>query len=307
MTENQSLVSIGLPTYNRAPKLKRSIESVLAQDYPNIELVISDNASTDGTQALCEEICRRDNRVRYVRQSVNRGLTANYMEVLHNSRGAFFVWLSDDDWLDRSYVSRCLQVLQAQPAYALVGGKAKYWQDGEFFFEHEVNLLEDSGSERVLTYLRRVGRNGTFYGVMRRDQLVQLSLQNTLGGDWLLTASMAFMGKAEIIEDVHIHRTCAGNSADLTQLALSFGMSKFQAHTPWLSVARNVFKDIAWKSSAYRSINAFARLALAGRAFRVIYKRHFVPYSRIQFSGHRKRLLTNIVSLKRRITAGRAH
>lgn len=307
MLDIQPLVSIGLPTYNRAAKLSRAVESVLAQDYCNIELVISDNASTDGTEAFCEELRRRDNRVRYIRQRVNRGLTANYTEVLNGSRGEFFMWLSDDDWLDHSYVSRCLRMLKAQPSYVSVGGRAKYFQGADHFFEQEVDLLQDSGSDRVLAYLQHVGRNGTFYGVMRRELLAKVPLQNTLGGDWLLVASIAFMGKVKIIESVCINRTCAGNSENLTRLALNFGMARWRAQTPWLSVAVTIFNDIAWRSQVYRSIDIPARLSLARRAFKIIYHRHFVPYSRMQLAAHRRRSLTSIVSLTRKVFGSRAY
>ena len=81
------LVSVGVPTYNREHRLRRAVESILAQDYPHVEVVISDNASADGTQAWCEELCRRDSRVRYVRQPRNAGLISNYAEVFRHSRG----------------------------------------------------------------------------------------------------------------------------------------------------------------------------------------------------------------------------
>src|SRR5229473_2324672 len=101
------LVTIGLPTYNRASELKRAVESVLAQDYSNLELVISDNASTDDTQLVCERFCAQDNRIRYIRQPTNRGAAANFHEVLQRAGGEFFMWLGDDDWLDSSYVAQC--------------------------------------------------------------------------------------------------------------------------------------------------------------------------------------------------------
>ncbi len=71
--DSKPLVSIGIPTYNRASVLRRAVESALTQDHTNLELVISDNASTDETEAVCQEFCERDNRVRYIRQKTNRG------------------------------------------------------------------------------------------------------------------------------------------------------------------------------------------------------------------------------------------
>lgn len=84
----------------------RAIESALNQDFQNIELLISDNASTDETEAICLDAARRDNRVKYLRQQTNQGATANFREVLRQSGGEFFMWLADDDWLDQSYVGR---------------------------------------------------------------------------------------------------------------------------------------------------------------------------------------------------------
>src|SRR5262245_14062805 len=98
--QSQPLVSIGLPTYNRASMLPRAIESVLAQTHANIELVLSDNASTDETETICREAQARDPRINYIRQAVNIGLIANFKFVLREARGAFFMWLSDDDWLE---------------------------------------------------------------------------------------------------------------------------------------------------------------------------------------------------------------
>ncbi len=103
------LVSIGLPTYNRAASLERAARSALAQDWSELELVISDNGSDDDTQAICEALRDADPRVRYVRQAVNLGPLRNFEEVFEHSRGELFMWLGDDDTLDPSYVSECAQ------------------------------------------------------------------------------------------------------------------------------------------------------------------------------------------------------
>ena len=78
----QPLVSIGLPVYNGASYLSESIDSLLAQTYRNIELVISDNASTDGTQALCERYVAQDARVVYSRRPENIGGVRNHSHVV---------------------------------------------------------------------------------------------------------------------------------------------------------------------------------------------------------------------------------
>lgn len=306
--DNSPLVSIGLPTYNRAAKLRRAVASALAQDYANIELVISDNASTDETQAFCEELCARDPRVRYVRQPVNRGLTPNHHAVVEHARGEFFLFLSDDDWLDPAYVSACLAALVEHPDRAMAGGRGKYFQDGDFFVEDEAELLHEDGGERVVAYLQAVARNSTFYGVVRRQHLLRAPLKNTVGGDWLLVASIAFAGKVKRVEGVFINRRCEGSSEDLTRLArVSLGLSRFKARVPYLTLAVSIFKDIAWESAVYRARSPAARLALAQRAFRIVYARHFAPYTRMQLSQLKQRLLVQAVALKRKIFGRRVY
>src|SRR5436190_2523908 len=116
------LVSICIPTYNRSLSLVRAVGSALAQDYDKLEIVISDNASTDETGNVCVELCKKDTRIRYIRQPKNLGMTENFRRALGASHGAYFMWLSDDDWLDRSYVSQCMHFLTTNGDYVLVCG-----------------------------------------------------------------------------------------------------------------------------------------------------------------------------------------
>jgi glycosyltransferase involved in cell wall biosynthesis len=208
---SEPLVSIGLPTYNRAATLVRAIESALKQDYQNIELLISDNGSIDETEAICLDAASRDNRVKYLRQQTNQGATANFSEVLRQSGGEFFIWLADDDWLDQSYIDRCVRILRERPDYSLVCGKARYFQEGKFLYEGvAIDLPQQRGSDRVLAYYAEVADNGTFYGVMRRAEILRVPIRNAMGGDWLLIAAIAFTGKVKTLSDVHANRSLGG-------------------------------------------------------------------------------------------------
>ena len=280
---NKPLVSIGLPTHNRAPSLRRSIESALTQDYPNLELVISDNASTDETQAICKEFCRRDQRVRYTRQRVNQGAIANFRQVLERAQGEFFMWLADDDWLEASYITKCVESLSGQQDCELVCGRAMYFQGDEAIIEGEqVNAPQDSGRDRVLAYYGQVTSNGAFYGVMRRERLAKFDIPDILGGDWLLLASVAFTGKIKTLESVHLNRSIAGASQDVKELARKFGLSKFFVNEPHLKIAITALEDIAWRSPVYESLGRTARLTLGCKSAVVICRRFSVPVWRNQ-------------------------
>lgn len=83
-------VTIGMPVYNGEKFIARAIDAVLAQTYSDLTLLISDNASTDATQAICEEYARRDPRVRYLRYEENRGASWNFNNTCHQSRSPYF-------------------------------------------------------------------------------------------------------------------------------------------------------------------------------------------------------------------------
>src|SRR5947209_1057476 len=113
------LVSIGLPVYNSERTLARAIESLLAQDHANLELIISDNASTDGTRAVCAHYAQQDSRIRYIRNATNIGMNANFFQVLQAARGPFFMWAAADDAWAAGFISRLLKELERFPSAAV--------------------------------------------------------------------------------------------------------------------------------------------------------------------------------------------
>jgi glycosyltransferase involved in cell wall biosynthesis len=263
MTE--PLVGVGIPTYNRASKLTRAVESVLAQTHRNLELVISDNASGDATEKVGRAFCEQDSRVRYLRSPVNRGPTANFNTLFGELRGDYLMLLSDDDWLDESYVASCLGELNRRPGHVLACGIAHYVRDGAVVREGvDMQLEDDSPSRRVLTYLREVDENGVFYGLMPRAVLRRAApLRNVLGNDWLLAAAIAAQGKVTTIRATAINRELDGTSADFVKLAETLGLPRWQARIPHLVIAGEVLADIGWRSPIYRELPVLARGRLA--------------------------------------------
>ncbi len=92
-------VSIGMPVYNAEKYIREALDSLLAQTFINFELIISDNASADRTESICREFAVRDSRIRFIRQTENRGAAANFQIVLDEAKGEYFKWLAYDDYL----------------------------------------------------------------------------------------------------------------------------------------------------------------------------------------------------------------
>ncbi|HLJ56317.1 MAG TPA: glycosyltransferase family A protein [Chthonomonadaceae bacterium] len=113
------LVSIVLPTYNRAQRLAGSIESCLAQTYANIEVLVIDDGSTDDTPAVAEAMARRDARVRYIRQP-NGKLPAALNTGHRAASGEYLTWTSDDNRYEPDAVATMVGFLANNAEYGMV-------------------------------------------------------------------------------------------------------------------------------------------------------------------------------------------
>ena len=165
--------------------------------------------------------------------------------MLEAARGSLFMWLADDDWLDPGYVSACASVLEQHADHSLVCGRATYYREGVTpVVERPVTLQSSSAAVRLVGFYRTVTRNGTFYGVIRRELLAALPFPATIGSDWLLVASLAYSGKIRTVAGVSIHRSLAGASQDQESLRRAYGLSKRQARHWYAVIARAVFNDI---------------------------------------------------------------
>jgi glycosyltransferase involved in cell wall biosynthesis len=123
-------VSIGMPVYNGEKYMRQAIDSVLAQTYTDFELVISNNNSTDGTEAICKEYAEKDSRIKYIKQPVNIGAINNFNFLLQHARGTYFVWLCHDDYLDASFLEVIVQYLDEHADVALCVSDCKDVKDG---------------------------------------------------------------------------------------------------------------------------------------------------------------------------------
>jgi glycosyltransferase involved in cell wall biosynthesis len=102
MSERRPRVSVGVPVYNGERYLQAALESLRAQDFADFEVIVSDNASQDGTRAICERFVALDPRFRYVRSESNLGAARNYNRLVDLARGELFRWNPHDDLCDRA-------------------------------------------------------------------------------------------------------------------------------------------------------------------------------------------------------------
>jgi glycosyltransferase involved in cell wall biosynthesis len=219
-------VTIGIPTFNRAASLVRAVESCRAQSYPNLEIVVSDNASDDDTHQRCARWAAEDDRIVVIHQPRNIGRERNFGAVLAAATGEYFMWLSDDDWLDADYVSACASRLRSDGAAVMAGGTIEYFcGDEPSVVEAGAILTDRNPAKRILSYLSTVELNGTYYSLMRRHAVCLSEFPATLTGDWYFVAQITAIGTVAHIPDVVLHRSAAGDSSNMGALAAHYGMS----------------------------------------------------------------------------------
>jgi glycosyltransferase involved in cell wall biosynthesis len=269
----EPLVSVGIPTFNRAESMRRAAASVLAQSYRHLELTISDNASSDGTERVCHELCAGDPRVRYLRSPVNRGPTANFNTLFASARGEYAMVLSDDDWLEEHYVERCLELLRARSDHVLACGVARYVARHRATHSGVVLRLDDPDpGVRIARYLHNVDENGLFYGLVPTAVRQRAApLRDALGNDWLLVAAILAQGKATTLEDTAIMRELGGTSADISKLVRTLALPRWQARLPHVTIAGELVGDVLWRNDAYASLTRRERVALAIRGASAVF------------------------------------
>lgn len=214
--ETTPRVSIGLPVYNGERYLTATIDSVLAQDFADFELIVSDNASTDRTGEICRDYARRDARVRYFRNDRNLGAGPNYDNCFHKARGTYFKWAAHDDLLAPDYLSKAVAAMDAAPdAVLCTVGITEIGPHDEVLRTYANSFPGVSSRDQAARFgavIHARHQCEDFFGLYRRAALVGSGLHdNYSGSDRVLLAEMALRGPWVSVPDpLFLHREHEG-------------------------------------------------------------------------------------------------
>ena len=236
------LVSIGLPVYNGEAHLRCALDSLLAQSYRRLEIVISDNASTDRTPIICEEYASCDQRIRYYRNDSNLGPTANFNRAFELAVGEYFMWTSHDDHFAPDYVQRCVAEFPRSERLVAVGSFAENIdpRTGEpVGVNRGCQTVGLPPALRLRTYMASLEGNDTntfFYAIYRRAYLQRvMPIEKILAADHLLLAELSLMGEFDTVPEVLMHKRCGGASRDLKHAAQVLNVAhQWRARHPYL-------------------------------------------------------------------------
>jgi glycosyltransferase involved in cell wall biosynthesis len=209
-SDSRPAVSIGLPVYNGQRFLAQAIESLLGQSFSDLELIISDNASSDGTPEMCEHYRQLDSRVRVFRQSSNIGAPRNWNFVVHQARGRYFKWAAANDYCDGAMLAKCVGILDQDPSAVLCYGRTCLVDDRDGtsqLYAGDISVTDDRPSDRFKRVSRDLELNNAQSGLIRLDVLKGTRLDRPYpAGDLVLMAELALAGHWRLLPEVLLYR-----------------------------------------------------------------------------------------------------
>jgi glycosyltransferase involved in cell wall biosynthesis len=211
-------VTIGVPVFNGQRYLAGALEALLSQTFEDFELLVADNASTDGTLELCRRVAAGDQRVRILGTEHNRGLSWNWNRLVVVARGRYFRWACYDDLVEPTLLERCVDTLDAAGA----GVVGVYPQTMEIddagarlgVYGEDVDLSDPQPHRRLSELLRHLKRCNAMFSVCRTDTLRDTRLLGRYGHpDHVLLAEVALRGRLLALpEPLFLRRIHALNS-----------------------------------------------------------------------------------------------
>ncbi len=214
-SNEQPLVSIGLPVYNGENFIRKAIDSILNQSYKNIELIISDNASSDLTQKICESYSNLDQRINYIRFDENQGAAKNFNNTHDLSKGKYFKWASHDDYLENTYIEKCVEILEKDTEIHLCHSRKniinRYDEIKTKDNFVQIDLMQPSAYKRFLSFLNKFRYHqddaDVVFGLFRSEILFNTQrIASYHSSDFTLVAEIILQGKIYILQDYLFYR-----------------------------------------------------------------------------------------------------
>lgn len=209
------LVTIGLPVYNGERFLERSLRSVLDQDHTDLEVVVSDNGSTDQSVELVRKVAAGDPRVTILTNDTNRGAAWNYNNTLAHARGRYFRWHADDDWFEPALIGRLVEALEADPGAVLAHSWTRFVDDEGATtreFPDDLDVESPVPHERLANVVVDLTYCNPVFGLIRTEALNRTArIASFPGSDATLLYELALHGRFAVVPELLYNRR-PGNS-----------------------------------------------------------------------------------------------
>ena len=209
----EPLVSIGVPTYNDAPWLRNALDHLLSQEHRNLEIILADDGSSDGSREICREYTQKDSRIRFFENNHNLGAVENHKFVFNLSQGDYFAWGSGHDYYHPKFVSKTLEVLQTNDTAVMCCSKTVFIDEmaqvmrttrGDLDMS---TLLPVDRFKKVLSFTVQGGTANIVNGLYRHDALSRVNLSRRVAGsDVILLGELSLLGEIVQLDEILFYR-----------------------------------------------------------------------------------------------------
>ena len=208
---NKPLVSVGFPVFNEETSLPAALDSILAQDYRHLEVIVCDNASTDATLQIAREYAARDARIAVHESDANRGSQFNFNRCFWLASGSHFMWASGHDTRLPQTIRKCVEALEDDPRLVLCYPRA-CWRRHDGTSDLIIDdTLETRGlppALRLRKTVEELGNCDAVYGVFRSAALARTRLLcGCFGSDHVLLAELSLLGDFHQLDETLFVRT----------------------------------------------------------------------------------------------------
>lgn len=280
-------VSIGIPVYNGEAFLSACLESLLSQTFTDFEIIIVDNASTDGTERIARDYVTRDARLRYYRNDYNIGPIANFDRALRLARGKYFKWAAHDDLCAPEWLERCVEVMERDPQVALCYTKMCIIDAAGQILQHYDYDIQADVPQTARRFRNVMGvdhrRHSAIelFGLMRREMMLRLPPHGKYArGDSVFITRVALFGRFhEVPEYLFFNREHGDRSSRIASITIrsKTRVSKWLGVGPlppseWFDPSKlgkltfpewNLVREY-WRSVALAPLPGYERLACYG-------------------------------------------
>ena len=268
------MVSVGIPTFNRANLLVKCLNSVLQQSYENIEVIVSDNMSSDPTPDVCLEFMNQDQRVKTYRQTANIKCVPNFDYVRRQSKGEYFMLLGDDDWIDTELIHSCVQFLEDNPDHIAASGETYYYKENDVKFKGvSLSIQSDNPSKREINAIAEIIDGGTFHALYRAKPANEIPYLNAWGTDYFFLCEAAFRGKITTLPDVACHRIDNSIRVSIKEVLHGDGIVDGQELDPYGTIASVLFWRIVADGSVFKKLGYCDRYRFASDVVNTVNQR----------------------------------
>ncbi|MFI5203019.1 MAG: glycosyltransferase family 2 protein [Flavobacteriales bacterium] len=257
------LVSIVIPTYNQRPEfLRASVESALAQTYANLEIVISDNHSTNETPSVLKEY-ETDTRIKIVRPPQHLGLTDNFIFAAANVSGGFISFLSSDDFIFPGCIEKGMEYHLNHPGISFTYCNTAMIDDKGDTLSVIRSTDVHSGIYEKTNIARRMYNHSEYWiigGIIKTDYFNKVSfVKDVIAADWVLGFQLLAFGKVgycnEVLAGVRVHERLGAAKEEYKQAAVAHDLQRVRKHNYIVedSVLLNQIGISKWQAQKYRN------------------------------------------------------